>query len=122
MRRRPDGHVAKSFERLVTGPDATDAVLIQFYAPWCGHCKRVRPTYEKVGQYFASDGSVTVAKMDAVANDVPDARFVVKGFPAVYLKVGDSVFAYNGDRSEEDLIKFVRGRVSRSDRGGHGEL
>ena len=114
--------VAKSFERLVTGPDATDAVLIQFYAPWCGHCKRFAPTYEKVGQYFASDGSVTVAKMDAVANDVPDARFVAKGFPAVYLKVGDSVFAYNGDRSEEDLIKFVRGRVSRSDRGGHGEL
>jgi protein disulfide-isomerase A1 len=114
--------VAKSFERLVTGPDATNAALIQFYAPWCGHCKRFAPTYEKVGQYFASDGRVTVAKMDAVANDVPDARFVVKGFPAVYLKVGDSVFAYNGDRSEEDLIKFVRGRVSRSDRGGHGEL
>ena len=119
--------VAKTFERVVTGPDATRAVLIEFYAPWCGHCKKLAPTYEKVARAFERDADVTVAKMDAVANDVPDARFVVKGFPAIYLRVGEVIVPYAGDRSGADMVKFVRthlgerGRVE-GEESARGEL
>lgn len=100
--------VAKSFEELVTG-SKTD-VLIELYAPWCGHCKKLAPIYEKVGEAFSSDASITIAKMDATANDVPDARFIVKGFPSLYFykAEADKVIPYTGDRSESDLIKFVK--------------
>ena len=112
--------VAKTFERVVTGPDATRAVLIEFYAPWCGHCKKLAPTYEKVARAFERDADVTVAKMDAVANDVPDARFVVKGFPAIYLRVGEVIVPYAGDRSEADMVKFVRTHLGERGKSGGG--
>jgi len=106
--------VAKTFEELVTA-SKTD-VLLELYAPWCGHCKKLAPIYEKVGEAFSADASVTIAKMDATANDVPDARFVVKGFPSIFFyKAGaDKVFPYPGDRSESDLIKFVKTHVRKT--------
>lgn len=100
--------VAKTFDELVTGSNAD--VLLELYAPWCGHCKKLAPIYEKVGEAFASDAAVTIARMDATANDVPDARFVVKGFPTLYFYKADTdkVIPYTGDRSESDFIKFVK--------------
>lgn len=40
--------VAENFKSLVT--ESTKDVLIEFYAPWCGHCKKLAPTYEEVGK------------------------------------------------------------------------
>lgn len=100
--------VAKTFDEFVT--KSKSDVLLELYAPWCGHCKKLAPIYEKVGEAFSSDTTVTIAKMDATANDVPDARFVVKGFPSLYFYKAstDTVTPYAGDRSESDLIKFVK--------------
>ena len=58
---------------------------------------------------------MTIAKFDAVNNDVPDKRFVVKGYPALYYYDAseDEVVQYKGDRSEKDMIRFVRARLKR---------
>ena len=61
--------VAKNFEEIVNDPEKD--VLIEFYAPWCGHCKSLEPKYKELGEKMADEESVVIAKMDATANDVP---------------------------------------------------
>ena len=83
--------------------------LVEFFAPWCGHCKNLAPVYEELadGFEFAKD-KVTIAKIDATANDVPDD---ISGFPTIKLfKAGskDEPIEYSGARSVEALAEFVR--------------
>ncbi|KAI5087374.1 protein disulfide-isomerase A3 precursor [Silurus meridionalis] len=73
--------VADTFEQIVNDPEKD--VLIEFYAPWCGHCKKLEPKYTELGQELANDPSIVIAKMDATANDVPQG-YDVEGFPTIY--------------------------------------
>lgn len=101
--------VAKTFASIVT--DSKKDVLIEFYAPWCGHCKKLAPVYEKVAEHFSGRATVTVAKMDATANDIPDKRMTVTGFPTIFMVKGATtgeLVSYSGDRTEQDLVDFVK--------------
>jgi len=101
--------VAKNYDDIVLD-DAKD-VLIEFYAPWCGHCKALAPKYDILAELYVKEGhndKVTIAKVDATLNDVPDE---IQGFPTIKLyKAGDkkNPVTYSGSRSIEDLIKFVK--------------
>lgn len=101
--------VAKNYDDIIL--DDKKDVLIEFYAPWCGHCKALAPKYDILAQLYADAGhteKVTIAKVDATLNDVPDE---VQGFPTIKLyKAGDkkNPVTYSGSRSIEDLIKFVK--------------
>lgn len=48
--------------------DPTKHALVEFYAPWCGHCKSLAPVYEKLGKVFEAESSVIVAKVGALLN------------------------------------------------------
>uniref|UniRef100_A0A4W3H468 Protein disulfide-isomerase A3 n=1 Tax=Callorhinchus milii TaxID=7868 RepID=A0A4W3H468_CALMI len=73
--------VAENFDEIVN--DDTKDVLIEFYAPWCGHCKSLEPKYKELGEKLAADPNIVIAKMDATANDVP-SPYEVRGFPTIY--------------------------------------
>ncbi|VDN17991.1 unnamed protein product [Gongylonema pulchrum] len=68
--------VAKTFNEEVI--DVQKDVLIEFYAPWCGHCKALAPKYDELGKKLADEPNVVIAKMDATANDAPPP-FTVEG-------------------------------------------
>jgi len=72
--------VAKNFIPLVL--DNKKDVLVEFYAPWCGHCKSLAPIYEKLGEHFKDNENIVIAQMDATANDV-DPTYDIKGFPTI---------------------------------------
>ena len=80
-------------------PDATDLAalfqgntcsLVEFYAPWCGHCKSLAPTYEQLGALFNGDGQPAVVKVDATDAAYEDivAANMVRSFPTLKLFKG----------------------------------
>ncbi|KAI1142969.1 protein disulfide isomerase [Hypoxylon sp. FL0543] len=101
--------VGKSYEDIVL--DDSKDVLIEFYAPWCGHCKALAPKYEDLASLYANSefkDKVVIAKVDATANDVPDE---IQGFPTIKLYPAGAKkepVTYSGSRTVEDLIKFIK--------------
>ncbi|XP_063980859.1 protein disulfide-isomerase A3 [Diachasmimorpha longicaudata] len=98
--------VGKNFEELIS--NAESDVLIEFYAPWCGHCKKLAPVFDELGDKLAKE-DVIIAKMDATANDVP-STFEVRGFPTLYWipkNAKDSPVKYEGGRELEDFVKYI---------------
>jgi protein disulfide isomerase family A protein 3 len=98
--------VGKNFEDVVMNNDKD--TLIEFYAPWCGHCKKLTPIYDELGEKMKNE-DVAIVKVDATANDVPPL-FDVKGFPTLYWlpkNKRSKPERYEGGRELEDFIKFI---------------
>jgi protein disulfide-isomerase A1 len=101
--------VAHNYKEIVI--DNEKDVLVEFYAPWCGHCKALAPKYEELGQLYQSaelSKLVTIAKVDATLNDVPDE---IQGFPTIKLFAAgkkDAPIDYSGSRTVEDLVQFIQ--------------
>ncbi|KIP03072.1 hypothetical protein PHLGIDRAFT_95218 [Phlebiopsis gigantea 11061_1 CR5-6] len=106
--------VGKQFDEVVF--DDSKDVFVEFYAPWCGHCKRLKPTWDSLGDRYAdAKDRLVIAKMDATENDLPPSvPFRIAGFPTLkFKKAGSKEFIdYDGDRTLESLVAFLEENVS----------
>jgi protein disulfide isomerase family A protein 3 len=98
--------VAKNFDELVTS--SKKDVFIKFYAPWCGHCKKMAPAYEELGTLLKDEPNVEIVKLDATVNDVPEP-FVVHGFPTLFFLPADSKTPqkFEGGRDVNDMLSYI---------------
>jgi protein disulfide-isomerase A1 len=105
--------VGDNFEELVLKSE--NWVLVEAYAPWCDHCKNLEPIYNELAIKLAHNSDITIAKIDATANDHPALK--LQGFPTIRLyKKGDksNPVDFSGERTLEGLRSFLEKEVGRS--------
>jgi protein disulfide-isomerase-like protein len=81
--------------------------LVEFYAPWCGHCKRLQPIWEELATELK--GEVSVGKVDVTENRPLGSRFDIKGFPTIKFFHEGEVYPYKGARSKDAFVAYVKG-------------
>ena len=86
-------------------------VLVDFWAEWCGPCRRLAPTVDALASEY--DGRVTVAKLNVDENPEVPGRFAVRGIPTLLLfKEGELAETIVGLRGKDDIAKLIERHVA----------
>jgi len=102
--------VGKTFKEIVL--DDTKDVLVEFYAPWCGHCKKLAPIYDTLAEELKDIKDLIISKFDATANEVEGLE--IRGYPTLkfYPKGSKGTPLDVEGRELEELKTFLHDKSS----------
>lgn len=104
-----------NFDKLVLESD--EVWLVEFFAPWCGHCKNLAPHWEKAASELK--GKVKFGAVDATVNTMKASQYGIQGYPTIKFFPGgkkdrDSVQDYDGGRTSNDIVNWALEKYSDS--------
>jgi protein disulfide-isomerase A1 len=97
--------VGETFDSIVKDP--TKDVLVKFYAPWCGHCKKLAPIWEDLGVFYKDHPDLIIAKFDATTNEAEGVE--IRGYPTLmfYAKDNKEGVDYSGERELQNFKDWL---------------
>jgi len=100
-----------NFQWLVLGSPKHS--IVEFFAPWCGHCKNLAPEYKKLATNLKGMINVVAVDADAPSGRALAQQFGIKGFPTLKFFNGDTHAPedYTGARSAAAMANFVLGKL-----------
>lgn len=99
--------------------NSKDIWLIEFYAPWCGHCKKLQPNWEAAASKLK--GKVNFGKVDATVEKKLAGRFQIKSYPTIKYwnygggKTDKNAQAYQSGREADQIVTFAQGLYNSAD-------
>ena len=88
---------------------AGKTVFVKFFAPWCGHCKKMKPAWDKLMEEYEDSETVLIGDVDCIGSGKPLCDEVgVQGFPTIKYGDPDNLEAYQGGRDFDALDEFAK--------------
>lgn len=92
-------------------------VFVKFYAPWCGHCKKMAPGYASLAKRIHSeDSGVVIAKLDATIHKEAATAHGVQGFPTLKFFVNGTPVDFQGAREEDAIYQWIQKKTGPASR------
>ncbi|XP_076360874.1 protein disulfide-isomerase A4-like [Tachypleus tridentatus] len=108
----PETVVTLTSENFTSVVNKADLILVEFYAPWCGHCKKLAPEYERAAQVLKENvPPITLAKIDATSEKELSDVYKVSGYPTLFLFRRGRKFPYDGPRDETGIIEYMKEQI-----------
>lgn len=99
-----------NFDKLVLQSD--ELWLVEFFAPWCGHCKNLAPHWQQAATELK--GKFKLGALDATVHTIKAQHYGVQGYPTIKFFNRGEMEEYNGGRTANDIIAWAMEKVSAS--------
>ena len=101
------------FNREHFGLSQTSKELVMFSMPGCGHCEKLQPTWDLLKTNYGNTAHIEIVEVSSSEKPELVEQYGITSFPTVLaLKAGAEVDKYDGDRSYEDLVRWMNYHIS----------
>lgn len=95
----------ETFDKFI---DDNAFTVVEFFAPWCGHCKRLAPEYEAAAKILREEDGIKLAHVDATVETDLATRFDIAGYPTLKAFRKGKAEEYKGGRTKDAIVQWVR--------------